>query len=548
MDEVHTHRDTYKADVCVLIIDNPSACGLASAIMATEASAFCAVHWDCATGYYSFAHEIGHLQGARHNPEVDPNTSPFPYGHGYLYIPDGWRTIMAYNHSSCPGGYCTRVQYWSNPGIIYPPSGVPTGTAATHDNARVLDETAFTVANFRVSGTTTDCFTIENAGTAPLVMNDIYDNKPWLTLSGFPSLPFSILPGNSQLVCVAVDWNLVPPPQETATVTFESNDPNEPVLTRPVTAIPTATQPILSVNPSNRNVTASSGSTTFDVDNVGSGTMNWTASVVSGGSWCTITSGGSGTNSGTINVSYTANPNTTVRVATIRVTAPGATGSPTDVTVSQAGTIIGEIFCPLNAHQNSTATMEIKVDMTGSLPPEDLLGSFSGTLAFDPALVSVNAHSGILSGFIGNVVVSPGLIDFNGVNPTGVGGVVDILNIDFDVNGAVGATVVMDLEFSAMLAAISFTNLLPGLTVNDCSFDIDPPCLSGDVNGDGQCNSSDALLILSHDVGIAVPPNVLALILQGCGDVNGDGFTNSGDALIVLSFDVGIPVPFPVCQ
>jgi hypothetical protein len=276
--------------------------------------------------------------------------------------------------------------------------------------------------------------------------------------------------------------------------------------------------------------------------------MNWTASVVSGGSWCTITSGGSGTNSGTINVSYTANPNTTVRVATIRVTAPGATGSPTDVTVSQAGTIIGEIFCPLNAHQNSTATMEIKVDMTGSLPPEDLLGSFSGTLAFDPALVSVNAHSGILSGFIGNVVVSPGLIDFNGVNPTGVGGVVDILNIDFDVNGAVGATVVMDLEFSAMLAAISFTNLLPGLTVNDCSFDIDPPCLSGDVNGDGQCNSSDALLILSHDVGIAVPPNVLALILQGCGDVNGDGFTNSGDALIVLSFDVGIPVPFPVCQ
>jgi hypothetical protein len=214
----------------------------------------------------------------------------------------------------------------------------------------------------------------------------------------------------------------------------------------------------------------------------------------------------------------------------------------------QMGPVIGFVACPPSGPQGSTVAVEIKVDMTGSPPPDDLLGSFTGTLAFDPALVSVNAHSGILSGFIGNVVVSPGLIDFNGVNPTGVGGVVDILNIDFDVNGPVGATVVMDLEFSAMLAAISFTNLLPGLLVIDCSFDIYPPCLLGDVNGDGQCNSSDALLILSHDVGIPVPPNVLALILQGCGDVNGDGFTNSGDALIVLSFDVGIPVPFPVCQ
>ena len=33
-----------------------------------------------------------------------------------------------------------------------------------------------------------------------------------------------------------------------------------------------------------------------------------------------------------------------------------------------------------------------------------------------------------------------------------------------------------------------------------------------------------------------------------CGDVNGDGFVNSTDALIILSYELGIDVPFPVGQ
>lgn len=157
--DVHQQRDALAADVVVLLLD-PSlmvpegddddpkdTCGLAADIMATAASAYALVAYDCATGNYSFGHEIGHLQGARHDD--DKTLTPYPYGHGYKYVsPDtSWRTVMAYN---CKDG-CPRLQYWSNPNINYPAvGGVPMGTASTNDNARVLNQTAATVGAFRL--------------------------------------------------------------------------------------------------------------------------------------------------------------------------------------------------------------------------------------------------------------------------------------------------------------------------------------------------------------------------------------------------------------
>jgi len=142
MDEIHALRNTYAADVSVLIINQSDYCGLADAIRATADTAFAIVHYDCATGYYSFGHELGHLQGARHNTEVDASTAPFAYGHGF-HNGTAWRTVMAYNCTpSCP-----RLQYWSNPSVSY--SGVAMGTVAVEDNARVLNTTAATFATFR---------------------------------------------------------------------------------------------------------------------------------------------------------------------------------------------------------------------------------------------------------------------------------------------------------------------------------------------------------------------------------------------------------------
>jgi hypothetical protein len=64
----------------------------------------------------------------------------------------------------------------------------------------------------------------------------------------------------------------------------------------------------------------------------------------------------------------------------------------------------------------------------------------------------------------------------------------------------------------------------------------------GDLNGDAVVNSTDALIILSGDVGI----NISQFCPGNCGDVNGDGMFNSTDALIILSYDAGITVPFQI--
>ncbi|WP_448142083.1 zinc-dependent metalloprotease [Stenotrophomonas bentonitica] len=146
MDAIHTTRNSTAADVAVLIINNSSYCGLASGIGSTASSAFAAVYWDCATGYYSFAHEIGHLQSARHDIATDSSTSPYAYGHGYRYQPATgarWRTIMAYD---CTSG-CPRLNFWSNPNISY--NGIPMGIASSADNQRVLVNTKAAVAAFR---------------------------------------------------------------------------------------------------------------------------------------------------------------------------------------------------------------------------------------------------------------------------------------------------------------------------------------------------------------------------------------------------------------
>lgn len=143
MDNVHTLRNTYAADVVVLVVNDSEACGLAAAIQATATTAFAVAHYACITGNYTFAHEIGHLQGARHERGADPFGSS---GHGYVDPNGQWRTIMA-TGATCNN--CLRVNYWSNPNVIYPPTGQPMGTILYENNARMLNTTAATVAAFR---------------------------------------------------------------------------------------------------------------------------------------------------------------------------------------------------------------------------------------------------------------------------------------------------------------------------------------------------------------------------------------------------------------
>lgn len=153
MDVVHSWRNNYYADVVILVVNDGAYCGVASQVMATSSTAFAVVHFGCATGHYAFGHEIGHLQGADHDVNSDCDNlgyvcGPFQYNHGYINPSNQWRTIMAYG---APCNNCPPVQYWSNPNVIYPPTGEVMGTAADENNARVLNETASTIAGFRVA-------------------------------------------------------------------------------------------------------------------------------------------------------------------------------------------------------------------------------------------------------------------------------------------------------------------------------------------------------------------------------------------------------------
>lgn len=148
MDNIHTLRSTYDADLCALIVNNLDYCGYADAILASYSSAFCVVEDGCAVGNLSFPHELGHLYGCRHDPYVDNTNTPYAYGHAYVYLPATWRTVMAYNdYCTANSTSCTRLPYFSNPSKTY--GGVAMGTAAGNNNRAVLNITDVTIAGFQ---------------------------------------------------------------------------------------------------------------------------------------------------------------------------------------------------------------------------------------------------------------------------------------------------------------------------------------------------------------------------------------------------------------
>ncbi len=150
MDNVHTLRNTFGADICELVSLSVNACGLAYLMAPQSAgfqsSAFGVTRYFC--GASTFAHELGHTMGCAHDHQ-NGNVGAFCYSFGYRTQPNGGlRTIMAYE----PGN---QIQYFSNPNITV--GGAPIGIAqnpgcnnnTAADNARSMNNTRVTVANFR---------------------------------------------------------------------------------------------------------------------------------------------------------------------------------------------------------------------------------------------------------------------------------------------------------------------------------------------------------------------------------------------------------------
>ena len=159
LDEVHAMRDTYGADLVSLWVESMDACGIGylmtNVSTAFASNGFSVVMLSCATGYYSFGHEMGHNMGAHHDRYVtNGEDGAYPYSHGYVNTTNKWRTVMAYDNQCNDNGYsCTRIQYWSNPSVNYQgsPTGISQNASNSANNVLTLNNTAYTVANFRAS-------------------------------------------------------------------------------------------------------------------------------------------------------------------------------------------------------------------------------------------------------------------------------------------------------------------------------------------------------------------------------------------------------------
>jgi hypothetical protein len=162
MNEVHAMRDAVGADlVCLWVADTGgSMCGKGKAKIMTvldhsfEDKAFSVVTAGCALNWLT-THELGHNMGCGHERQNPSAPHLYSYSNGWWWTvnnvnngKDTLHTVMA----NAPG---IRVGYFSNPDVKYdgngPPTGVQVGQPDEAHNARTINESASTVANFRPS-------------------------------------------------------------------------------------------------------------------------------------------------------------------------------------------------------------------------------------------------------------------------------------------------------------------------------------------------------------------------------------------------------------
>lgn len=157
---VTTKKADYNADIVVVFTDDSyNDRGIVAAFgdgFDDKDSAYAIVTTGAALVYHTFAHEMGHLFGARHEiiASGDGNCASagtsssdgLPHSHGWIIIKGwnnrAWKTIMAIcNQTGIP-----RISHYSNPNVEF--KNRATGTTSTNFNAKTIAEAACRVSRY----------------------------------------------------------------------------------------------------------------------------------------------------------------------------------------------------------------------------------------------------------------------------------------------------------------------------------------------------------------------------------------------------------------
>ncbi|MEX0646154.1 MAG: M12 family metallo-peptidase [Balneolaceae bacterium] len=151
MEDVHTLREEYGADVVAMIASEPNTGGIAwlnNSTAGRDDLAFSVNRAEQVGRTFTLIHEIGHNMGNAHarNQEEAPAGAIgglFKYSAGYL-SPEGYNTIMAYGELPVP--------YFSSPDLVDPDTGVRLGSDRAN-SILTMRQIKRSIASYRLSHT-----------------------------------------------------------------------------------------------------------------------------------------------------------------------------------------------------------------------------------------------------------------------------------------------------------------------------------------------------------------------------------------------------------
>ena len=158
MDNVHTLRTTYGADLVVLLESTEITGGigwLLESASGDPSHGFSISRVQQASWSYTTIHEIGHNMGAHHhklqNYQEGPGLYSYSAGWRWTYNTSYYCSVMTYAEGIYfeDGITHTRVAYFSDPAISL--NGVPTGDSTDANNALTLRQVKHTIAAYQAT-------------------------------------------------------------------------------------------------------------------------------------------------------------------------------------------------------------------------------------------------------------------------------------------------------------------------------------------------------------------------------------------------------------